>query len=143
MNIFSERLMHFFLPPGRSDGRRDCRRGVGNLAKVEDAAATATPLVLMALTESAAAPPPAPLLLRFRRPRCSLNGQFSKSALPKKTTFPRPPRSLPSPSLPLPLMQHKGHIFPGVEPTPPTDRPYSVSRGEETNKMHTILYHLP
>ena len=85
MNIFSERLMHFFLPPGRSDGRRDCRRGVGNLAKVEDAAAAATtPLVLMALTESAAAPPPAPLLLRFRRPRCSLNGRFSKSALPKK-----------------------------------------------------------
>ena len=120
MNIFSE--THAFFPPGEDysyvEGRV-CRSGVGNLAKVK----TPRPLLLMASTESAAA------AVVVEVPSRSLNGQFSKSALPKNNL----PSSLPAPSLP--LMQHKGHIFPGVEPT----RPQSDHTGCPYEQVHTGL----
>ena len=78
MNIFSE--THAFFPvqkrrPGRQAGEFDGAESV-----IWQRWKT-PPLVLMALTESAAA-----VVVEVQSR--SLNGQFSKSALPKKTTFP-------------------------------------------------------
>ena len=112
MNIFSE--THAFFPPGEDYSyveRRVCRSGVGNLAKVK----TPRPLLLMASTESAAA------AVVVEVPSRSLNGQFSKSALPKKQPSQLAASSLPS------FDATQGSYFSWCRADPPTERPYRVS----------------